>query len=87
MPALLIGWGNPFRGGPWQLSFELGVLYQGEPQVDLTYRNGADVQIDDIPGGRAFVDALLAEQERELEKELEDYTVLPVVSFTLSYRF
>jgi len=87
VPALLVGWGNPFRGGPWQLSFEVGVLYLGKPQVDLAYRDGEDFQIDDIPGGRAFVDSLLAEQERELEKELEDYTILPVVSFTLSYRF
>lgn len=87
VPVLLVGWGNPFSGGHWKLSFEVGVLYQGKPQVDLHYRNGEDFQIEDIPGGRPFIDSLLAQQERDLEKELEDYTVLPVASFTLSYRF
>ncbi len=87
VPALLVGWGNPFRGGRWNLSFEIGAIYQGSPGVDLRYRDGEDFQLDDIPGGRAVVDALLAEEERKLEDELEDYTVLPVVSFTLSYRF
>lgn len=87
MPALLGGWGNPFRGGRWKLSFEIGAIYQGEPEVDVRYRDGERFQLDDIPGGTPFVEILIAEQERELNEELEDYTLLPVVSLTLSYRF
>lgn len=86
VPAVLLGWGNPFRGGRIHLSFEVGAIYQGEPEVDLTYFPG-DLPVEVIPGGAATVAVLLADQERQLEKELEDYTILPVVSFTLSFRF
>ena len=85
VPALLLGWGNPFRGGRWNLSFEIGAYYQGEPEVGLGV--STDLPIDQIPGGPELLSAALEEEERELEEELRDYTVVPVVSFTLSYRF
>lgn len=87
VPAVLIGWGNPFRGGAWNVSFEIGAFYQGEPEVDLTYRpppGFSDLPIT-VPEG--FLDAALAAEEADLERELEDYTVVPVVSLGVSYRF
>lgn len=85
VPVLLLGWGNPFRGGRWNLSFEIGAFYQGEPEVDL--RVQTNLPIDQIPGGAEILTVGLAQEERELEEELRDYTVVPVVSFTVSYRF
>lgn len=35
-PYLGLGWGSAGRGGRWGLSFDLGVIYQGSPEVDLT---------------------------------------------------
>lgn len=87
VPALMIGWGNPFRGGAWNVSFEIGAFYQGEPEVDLTYQpppGFSDLPIT-IPEGA--LEAALAAQEAELEEELEDYTIVPVVSLGVSYRF
>lgn len=85
VPALLLGWGNPLRGGRWNVSFEIGALYQGEPEVDLGLQT--DLPIDQIPGGQEIVSAGLSEQERALEEELRDYEWVPVASFTVSYRF
>jgi hypothetical protein len=87
VPAVMIGWGNPFRGGAWNVSFEIGAFYQGEPEVDLTYQpppGFADLPIT-IPEG--FLDAALVAEEADLERELEDYTLVPVVSLGVGYRF
>lgn len=85
VPVVLLGWGNPFRGGPWSVSFEIGAYYQGSPSVDLHVRTS--LPVDQIPGGQAALDALIADQERELEDKLHDYQVLPLVSLAISYRF
>jgi len=85
VPVVLLGWGNPFRGGRWNLSFEVGAFYQGAPQVDLSVRT--DFPVDQIPGGQEALSAAIAEEERALERELEDYTVIPVVSLSLTYSF
>jgi hypothetical protein len=85
VPVVLLGWGNPFRGGRWNLSFEVGAFYQGSPDVELGVRT--EVPIDQIPGGRAALEAAIADEERDLESELEDYTVIPVVSLSLTYSF
>ena len=85
VPVVLLGWGNPFRGGRWNLSFEVGAFYQGEPEVELGVRT--TLPIDLIPGGPELLSALIAQEEQELERELEDYTVVPVVSLSLTYSF
>lgn len=87
VPALTIGWGNPFRGGAWNVSFEIGAFYQGEPEVDLTYRLPSGFSDLPITLPEAVVEAALAAQEAELEEELEDYTIVPIVSLGVSYRF
>ena len=85
VPAVLLGWGNPFRGGRWGVSFEIGALYQGEPDVELEARTS--FPIEQIPGGSAEVARLLAEEEAALEDELDEYTVLPIVAFAVTWRF
>ncbi len=85
VPVVLLGWGNPFRGGRWSVSFEVGAFYQGAPNVDLHVQTS--LPVDQIPGGQAALDALIADQERELEHKLRDDQVLPVASLAVSYRF
>ena len=85
VPVVLLGWGNPFRGGRVNLSFEVGAFYQGEPEVELGL--DTEVPLDSVPGLPELVDAALEEEELELERELEDYTIVPVVSFSLTFRF
>lgn len=88
VPALLLGWGNPFRGGRWNVSFEVGAFYQGEPEVDLRFAP-SDLFFEDGRVPLEVVEAVLraSGQEEELEAELDDYTVVPVVSLGISYRF
>jgi hypothetical protein len=85
VPAVLLGWGNPFRGGRWGVSFEVGVLYQGEPEVELEARTPLPVGL--VPGGQERLDQLIEEEEAALEEELDDYTVVPVVAFAVTWRF
>jgi hypothetical protein len=87
VPAVLIGWGNPFRGGAWNVSFEIGAFYQGEPEVDLTYQPPSGFSDLPITVPEGFLEAALAAEEADLERELEDYTVVPIVSLGVSYRF
>jgi hypothetical protein len=70
------------------VSFEVGAIYQGEPEVDLTVDTSLQLpEIPGLPGGQDLLELLAAQEERELERELEDYTVLPVVSLSLTYSF
>lgn len=85
VPAALLGWGNPFRGGRWTVSFEVGAFYQGRPKVDL--RVSTPLPLDQIPGAQEALALFIADQERKLEAELRDYPVVPVVSFAVGLRF
>jgi hypothetical protein len=85
-PYLGIGWGASPRSRPgFHLSIDLGAAWHGEPDVDLTLSTPVPVAL--VPGGQAFINRLLADEERALEAELSDYTVFPVAALSLSYRF
>ena len=84
-PYLGIGWGNPFRGGRWNVAFDLGAVYHGTPEVRLVA--DTTIPIGLIPGGREALDRELAEEEAALQEEVDDYTVLPVASVTISFAF
>ena len=80
-PYVGIGWGNPVGGETgihW--SFELGVIYQGEPSVTMT-SDGT------CAGFVALCRNALDDEEQELEDDLSDLRFYPVVSLGLSYRF
>jgi hypothetical protein len=79
-PYLGVGWGNPFgAGGNWSFSFDLGVVFQGSPNVSLTV-NG------DLASNEDFLANLEAER-RDLEDDLDDFKYYPVVSIGITYRF
>lgn len=86
-PYAGLGFGNPFGGdGGWSFGLDLGVIFQGEPQVTLTpvFSPGSPL---DTPVGRALLRTQLDEEERNLEEEFSDFDLYPVVSFGVSYRF
>jgi hypothetical protein len=84
-PALLLGWGNSARGSRFGVSLDIGVLYQGEPTVQLEARTTPEV--DAIPGAREILQALADLEETELEEELKDYSIIPVVNLGFTFRF
>jgi hypothetical protein len=71
--------------GGWSFALDLGAIFLGAPEVSLTL--DTPLPIDSIPGLRELVDEFLADEEADLEDEIGDYDVLPVISFSVGYRF
>ncbi len=61
------------------LNFDLGVLWQGEPKIDLS--------ADGTGSGQLPFEAALELERRLLEDELSDYKAYPVVSLAFIYNF
>jgi hypothetical protein len=79
-PYVGLGFGNPFLGdGRWGLTAEIGVAYIGSPNVSLR----ATGPFADNP----LLLADLAEEEEEIEDELDKWRFYPVLALTLYYRF
>jgi hypothetical protein len=84
-PYAGIGWGRPFAGGRWSTSLDIGALYLGKPEVNLTVDSPL---LTGLPASAQQAVRLVAEdEERRLEQELEDYRYLPVISLGVTYRF
>lgn len=78
-PYIGIGWGNPVRqDSRWTFAFDLGLLYQGSPKVNLTATNPSN-----IPG----LDADLATEEDNVSQALRSFKYYPVISLGISYNF
>jgi hypothetical protein len=84
-PYVGVGFGNPFNGGRWGFTLDLGVVDYGEPDIDLVAVTQIPISL--IPGGQAALDAALAEEEAALQDEVDGYRYLPVVSLGLTYSF
>lgn len=77
-PYVGIGWGNVFgRKKLVSFNFDLGVLLQGDPAVNLT--------ITDPTGTVTEEDAEL--ERRDLEEEVGSLDIWPVVNFNVNVRF
>lgn len=76
-PYVGIGWGNRVRG--WSkvsFSIDAGVMAQGSADVNITNDGVSGVTESDIE-----------EEEREVEDELENFELYPVISASIVYRF
>ncbi len=74
-----VGWDWSRDGRGFGVSFDLGVLSQGEPGVRLTADGG-------LASDPMFDDDIEAE-ERELEASLGDFDVVPYASLGFGFRF
>jgi hypothetical protein len=83
-PYFGIGWASaPKAGRGMTFSFDLGVLYQGEPNVGLTA-----VCAPGLPALQcAQLQSDVAAEQASLQEEVSDYKLYPVVSFGIGYRF
>jgi hypothetical protein len=78
-PTASIGWGGKLRDG-FTIGFELGVVSQGSPKIDLVSTGGT------LSGNATFLAEL--EQERlQAEDDASDFKFWPVVQLHLMYRF
>jgi hypothetical protein len=79
-PYVGIGFGNPLTaGGHWGFSIDAGVAFIGSPNVNLT----ATGTLAD----NAEFQKNLADEEAEIEDELDKVKIYPVLSACLYYRF
>jgi len=81
-PYLGVGFGSaPKAGRGMTFSFDLGVLYQREPNVGLTVVCGPTV-----PNCSQLQSDVAAEQA-SLQNDLKDFKFYPALSFGIGYRF
>lgn len=78
-PYVGIGYGSGTSSG-LGFTFDLGVLMQGEPNVDLESTGGL---LSNDPSFQADLEA----EEEAAEDDIDDFTIYPVVAIGLSYRF
>ncbi|MCG6930397.1 MAG: hypothetical protein LJE64_07545 [Desulfofustis sp.] len=81
-PYLGFGWRTNSGASGWGFGLELGVLYQGAPDI-TNLRINAPVDISTTESVRQF----LAEQAREIEDELSWFEFYPVASVMFTYHF
>lgn len=83
-PYFGIGWASaPKAGRGMTFSLDLGVLYQGEPNVALTANCGVGLP----PATCTQLQSDVAAEQASLQEDLSDYKFHPVVSFGIGYRF
>lgn len=78
-PYIGIGMGHGASSG-FSFTADIGVLFQGEPNVDMTSTGGSE------SNNPVFL-ANLQQEEEAAEDDIEDFTIYPVISLGLSYRF
>lgn len=87
VPYAGLGWGRaPGSGSGFGVTLDLGVMFQGEGEVTLTPRIPAGSPLND-PLARQALQVLLDREEQDLQEDVNDYDLYPVVSLGISYRF
>jgi len=86
-PYVGLGWGNAVGANQKVgFSFDIGAVFQGEADVELTPVIPADSPIN-TPIAREALQILLDREEGDIEEEAGDYDIYPVVSIGVTYRF
>ncbi len=80
-PFAGLGFDTTFQGeGRWGFKLIAGAIFAGEPELTLVSRDGI---FSDDPN---FI-ALVEEERLEIQEELEDFEIIPVVEAGISFRF
>ena len=81
-PYAGLGWNSNHGQKGWGVAFDVGVMFQGSPNVsDLYVEAPLDI------GSRPEVVRFLDEQKKAIEDDLDPFQYYPVASLTLSYNF
>jgi hypothetical protein len=78
-PTLTLGWGGGLTPG-LKAGIEAGAMFQGRPRVN-------NLEITGPIKGRADVQAALLAEELEVEDDIEDFKVYPILQVSIAYRF
>ncbi len=87
VPYAGLGWGRaPRSGSGFGLTLDLGVVFQGAGEVTLTPRIPAGSPLNE-PVAREALQILIDRETRELQEDVDEYDLYPVVALGVSYRF
>jgi hypothetical protein len=88
-PLLLFGYGNvlPRSGQHLSLPVEVGVAYTGAPQINLNLNGTACVTNGCVTFLQSTAQGSLKDELQILNEDLKHYSVFPIVSVGLAYRF
>jgi hypothetical protein len=75
-----IGFGNAVSGGLIHFGLDIGVMMQGSPNVEIELLN-------DPSGGAAISQDDIDAEERDLEEDVKDKDMWPVINLSLSIQF
>jgi len=85
-PYVGVGWGNNGRRegwGGWNLTLDIGLMYHGDPQVDIKAKIN-----DSIPRlAQNVINAGLKLESKKQEKDFSKYPFYPVIMVGLNYSF
>lgn len=88
VPYAGLGWGNAVAVNKRVGFFiDLGVVFQGKADVRLTPNIPASSPINTTPGARQALEILLRREEQDLEDEVADYDLYPVLAIGVTYKF
>ena len=79
-PYVGIGWGNDAHSKGWGFTFDLGVIYHGDAEVSLSPEIKDLTKVSEI-------NTAIENEERNIEDELSDYNLYPVVALGINYSF
>ena len=79
-PFVGLGWDTTFQGGPIGFKFIAGAMFTGTPQVSLTSTGGT-------LSNDATFQAELQTEEDNLQNDIDDYEVYPVVQAGITVSF
>ena len=80
-PYLGIGWGNAVKNAGWGFSADLGVMFQGSPNANLT-NTGCQA-----PVNCTQLASDIAVEKVKLNDKINSYNAYPVLRIGASYRF
>jgi hypothetical protein len=85
-PYLGLGWGNAIKeGSDWQFDLDVGVLFQGSAETNLELSGSEYDGLEELEQ-QELQDALI-EEENNIDDELKDFKLYPVISIGVGYRF
>lgn len=89
-PYLGFGWGARLRDGAgrrWSFVADFGVVYQGEPEVELRSNLPALSPINLVPVLREQFERELDKEEAKARADAAKYDLYPVVAIGIAWRF
>lgn len=78
-PYFGFGWGNPLKEQGFSVLLDIGVLFQGSPEVEMKSSGTCN--------SNSTCTAELKNEEQEIEDEIKDFKFYPVINLGMGYRF